>query len=201
MKTNDAIENLRLRIANIYKKSRDSISDNIYRGHSRVLNTDIEDSITLFLSDILPKTYCFFIDSSIYINGEKHRPDLLVINEKSEAVVMIEIKSNMGWCRNASNAMNKLKMDDLRFKNKGKLCCEFSNEQEKEITYGQHVKTILISLTNENCSEDKHKKNKEIAKSLGVEHFILFSGWYGHLENKDIEDFAARIFNLSEQND
>lgn len=101
-----AIKNLIDRIAAIHRSTKEPLNNNIYRGHSRSISTDIEDSVALLLSELLPESYSFMLDPSIYIDGKNNRPDLLVLNSEDEVIAMIEIKANMGWCRNASSVLN-----------------------------------------------------------------------------------------------
>ena len=136
------------------------------------------------------------LDPSIYINKKNNRPDLLVINNKQEAVAMIEIKANMGWCRNASDVLNDIVNNDNQFKEAQNLLCEISNDDSKEVIYHPGVKLFLISLTDGNCPEKKHQINKRLADSFGVKHYLLFSGWYDDLNNRDIEQFADEIMLL-----
>ena len=196
MDKNTAINYLKNRIFDIYQSTREPLNKNIYRGHSRSISTDIEDSIALFVSELLPKDYCLILDPSIYINKKNNRPDLLVINNKQEAVAMIEIKANMGWCRNASDVLNDIVNNDNQFKEAQNLLCEISNDDSKEVIYHPGVKLFLISLTDGNCPEKKHQINKQLADSFGVKHYLLFSGWYDDLYNRDIEQFADEMMLL-----
>ena len=191
-----AINNLIERIAAIHKSTKEPLNNNIYRGHSRSISTDIEDSVALLLSELLPESYSFMLDPSIYVDGKNNRPDLLVLNEKNEVIAMIEIKANMGWCRNASSVLNDIVFNDKQFKEANKLWCEISNGDNREITYGEGVELFLVSLTDGNCAESRHKTNREFAESIGVKHYLLFSGWYGDLRERDVEQFADEILSL-----
>ena len=148
-----AINNLIERIAAIHRSTKEPLNKNIYRGHSRSISTDIEDSVALLLSELLPKNYSFMLDPSIYVNGKINRPDLLVLNEKNDVVAMIEIKANMGWCRNASSVLNDIIFNDKQFKEANSLWCEISNGDNRKITYSDGVELFLISLTDGNCAE------------------------------------------------
>lgn len=124
---------------------------------------------------------------------KNNRPDLLVINEKNEVVAMIEIKSNMGWCRNAKDVIDNIVANDKKFQEVGMLRCEFSREDSQIVTYKDNVKLFLIALTESNCSSKKHQLNKVYAKTIKVSQFNLFSGWYDHLEDCEIEEFASEL--------
>lgn len=191
-----AIENLRKRIFSIYKDTREPLHNNIYRGHSRSISTDIEDSIALLFSELLPDNYCLILDPSIYVDGSNNRPDLLVINDRNEVAAMIEIKANMGWCRNASSVLNNIIDNDNQFRKAQTLLCEISNGDNLNPSYHNGVKLFLISLTDSNCPEKKHQCNKQLANSLGVSHYLLFSGWYDVLNNRDIEQLVDEILNI-----
>lgn len=191
-----AILELKNRIFEIYKSTQEPLNNNIYRGHLRSISTDIEDSIAVFVSNLLPETYCLILDPSIYVDGKNNRPDLLIVNDKQEVIAMIEIKANMGWCRNAQWVLKDMVENNNKFISAKTLLCEISNGENKEVSYGSNVPMFLISLTDGNCSESKHEANKNTADELGIKHYLLFSGWYGGLKDKDIEFFANDILSL-----
>lgn len=92
-----AIKNLIDRIAAIHRSTKEPLNNNnIYRGHSRSISTDIEDSVALLLSELLPESYSFMLGPSIYIDGKNNRPDLLVLNSEDEVIAMIEKKPIWG---------------------------------------------------------------------------------------------------------
>lgn len=190
------ISELKSRIFSIYKSTQEPLNNNIYRGHLRSISTDIEDSIAVFISNLLPETYCLILDPSIYIDGKNNRPDLLIVNDKQEVIAMIEIKANMGWCRDAQWVLKDMVENNNKFISAKTLLCEISNGENKQVSYGSSVPMFLISLTDGNCSESKHVANKNIADELGIKHYLLFSGWYGELKDRDIESFANDILSL-----
>lgn len=188
-----AIEKLKKYITDIYQNTGSKIGTNIYRGHLRSISTDIEDGIAVFISDIMPSNYKIYLDSSIHIDGKKNRPDLLVIDENNNVNAMIEIKANMGWCRDASEVIDDILISDSKFKEQKVLTCEFSREENQEIFYGENVKLFLVALTDGNCSARNHEANKLYAAKLDVFQFNLFSGWYESLINCEIEDFGKLL--------
>lgn len=191
-----AILELKNRIFGIYKSTQEPLNNNIYRGHLRSISTDIEDSIAVFISNLLPETYCLILDPSFYVDGKNNRPDLLIVNDKQEVIAMIEIKANMGWCRDAQWVLKDMVENNNKFISAKMLLCEISNGENKEVSYGSNVPMFLISLTDGNCSESKHEANKKTADELGIKHYLLFSGWYGGLKDKDIVFFANDILSL-----
>lgn len=195
MNKEEAIKCLKNYIETIYTDTNKQLKTNIYRGHSRSISTDIEDAIAIFISDILPEDeYKILSDPSIYINHKNHRPDLLVINKNNEVTLLIEIKANMGWCRDASNVLNDMIKNDSIFKREIQLKCEFSKKEAITVLY-KNPKLLLVALTDGNCSKEKHLKNKDYAKSINIYQFNLFSGWYGNLSNNEISDFYDFIIN------
>lgn len=190
------ISELKSRIFSIYKSTQEPLNNNIYRGHLRSISTDIEDSIAVFISSLLPETYCLILDPSIYVDGKNNRPDLLIVNDKQEVIAMIEIKANMGWCRDAQWVLKDMVENNNKFILAKTLLCEISNGENKEVYYGSNVPMFLISLTDGNCSESKHEANKNTADELGIKHYLLFLGWYGGLRDRDIECFANDILSL-----
>ena len=192
-----SIENLKSRIAAVFNDTRRPFGKNIYRGHSRSISSDIEDSITFFISELLPENYYYILDPSIYLNGENNRPDLLIINEKDEVVAMIEMKSNMGWCRNATWVIDDILANDNKFKSVSTLECKLSTDETKCVKYGDNVSLFLVSLTSKNGGSEKNEiTNKEYAKQKNVGHYLLFNNWYHSLADKDIEEFADAIIAL-----
>jgi len=192
MDINTAIKELKNYIYLSYKTTSEKIGPNIYRGHLRSLSTEIEDGIALFITNLFPE-YKVFLDSSIYIEGKNNRPDLLVVDENNNAVAMIEIKANMGWCRNAERVIDDLIANDDKFIKERSLYCIFSREEGQTITYEDNVKLFLIALTDGNCSARNHSANKAYAVTREVHQYNLFSGWYGELFDCEIAEFAAEL--------
>lgn len=194
-------------IYDAHKKTLGKISSNIYRGHVRSLSTDIENAIALFVSKLLP-SHEIYIDPSVYVNKKTNRPDIIVVNNKKQVVAMLEIKTQMGYCREANSVINKIKELDKTFKQTKNLVCKFSNVKEasaqnlKEthIIYPNNVKLFLISFTDNNCSQENHTQNKEYATSQNVNHLILFHNWYDDLEDYEIEKFKNQLSNLQQNN-
>lgn len=193
MKTEEAVQELKSYIEASYAKTMEPLAPGIVRGHLRSISTDIEDEIALFVSHVLPEGYKLLLDPSIHVDGVNNRPDLLVVDESNAVKAMIEIKANMGWCRNASGVLDDIVSNDAIFKSQGRLSCEFSKEETIEVFYGEGVKLFLVALTDSNCTEKKHIANKAYADSVGVHQYNLFSGWYGGLTPLEVETFAAEL--------
>ena len=199
MKIEQAIEILTEGVRKAYNESKQcQIAEKIYRGHSASISVNIENEVALFLQRILPKNYEFYIDPSIKID-KTHRPDILIIDNKKNVKAMIELKSNMGYYRNAEEVFNKLKYIHKIFAKKGHLKCSFSSKNDidkipsKEITYPKNVKIFLVSYTADNCHEDYHENNKKISKKNNIPYFILFKGWYDKPQEYEIKTFANEI--------
>lgn len=193
MKTEEAVQELKSYIEASYAKTMEPLAPGIVRGHLRSISTDIEYGIALFVSHVLPEGYKLLLDPSIHVDGVNNRPDLLVVDESNAVKAMIEIKANMGWCRNASGVLDDIVSNDAKFKSQGRLSCEFSKEETIEVFYGEGVKLFLVALTDSNCTEKKHIANKAYANSVGVHQYNLFSGWYGGLTPLEVETFAAEL--------
>lgn len=197
MEINNAIEKLKCDMKDIYDSIRKKIGNNIYRGHLRSISTDIEDEIAIFIVNLVPN-FKIFLDPSIHIDNKTHRPDLFVLNDKNKVLAMLEIKSNMGWCRNASKVVDSMIFYDKKFKEEKTLNCEFSNNNNRQIAhYNEGVKLFLISLTKGNCADKYHEQNKKYAQENKVLHYNLFDGWYDSLINYEIENFVNDIVRLS----
>lgn len=193
MNVNDAIENLKKEIKKTWDDTKGKLRSNVFRGHSRSISADVEDLIGLFVSDIFDDEFNIFIDPSIHIETT-HRPDMLVVNE-GKVLAMIEVKTQMGWCRNASGVIDNeiVGMHNI-FCNVKNLTCKFSNDETQHVIYNKNVKLFLISLTSQNgANQEQHKRNVEYAKEKGVGHYVLFDGWYNCLVDKNVADFANEL--------
>lgn len=198
MDINNAIKNLKNGICKVWNDTKGKLRPNVFRGHSRAISTDVEDLIGLFVSDIFDDDFNILIDSSVHVDTT-HRPDMLVVNN-GKVVAMIEVKTQMGWCRNASGVIDNeiVRMHNIFCETKN-LTCKFSNDVDQQVTYDKDVKLFLIALTSQNgANPEQHIKNVEYAKSRGVDHFILFDGWYNSLVNKDINSFAEELIKLKD---
>lgn len=189
----NAIEELKQYIASIHKSATEILSPNIVRGHVKCISTEIEDGIALFVSRISTENHTVLLDPTVPVNGEKHRPDLILLNKENEVEAMIEIEANMGWCRNAKSAIDNIVNNHYLFAQQRTLKCEFSRQETIQAIYKSNVKLFLISFTNGNCSPSKHALNKQYATEKGVFHFNLFSGGYESLNELEIDDFAKKI--------
>ncbi|MDX9691590.1 MAG: hypothetical protein RBT45_03980, partial [Acholeplasmataceae bacterium] len=108
MDLNAAIDSLKNYISIKFEETKNKVGNNIIRGHLRTLSTEIEDGMALFLLEILPKGYRALVDCSVYVDGKNHRPDILIIDSENRVRFLIEVKTNMGWCRDATNELNKI---------------------------------------------------------------------------------------------
>ncbi|MBR2467517.1 MAG: hypothetical protein IKB42_00525 [Clostridia bacterium] len=190
------INELKEYILDHYNETKKQIAPEIYRGHLRSLSTDIEDGIALFLSKIFT-SHKIYIDPSVTVNKQTHRPDILIVNSEKEVVAMLEIKTQMGYCRDATGVIDKIKAVNEIFKKEKTLNCKFSNNEIMPVTYTNDVKLFLISFSSNNCSKETyHTNNKSYAKNEGVNYYILFDNWYNDLKNFEIEDFVEEISKL-----
>lgn len=197
------IDNLKESISEVFSVTKRQLKHNISRGHSRSISSDIEDNIALFISNILTEDYKIFLDPSIRVDSKNNRPDLLIIDENNHVVSMIEIKSNMGYCRVANGEIETIIANHNKFIEEGILFCKFSDAEEQVVNYNESVKLFLISLTSDNCSERNHINNKSYAEEQNVGYYNLFKGWYGELENNEVGSFVNKLhetINWSQRN-
>ena len=192
--TDVAIASLKNYIATEFANTKKAIRHNLHRGHLRSLSTEIEDGIAAFLSDIIPADYQIYVDASVRVGSKTHRPDILIVDNKGTVRALVEVKTNMGWCRDASAEIDKILFKHSEMISSGTITCKFSNEASATVAYTANVPVFLISFTNENCGTSKHIANRNVANARNVKYFCLFSGWYGDkLDDADIRDFAAEI--------
>lgn len=199
MKSQVAKDRLKRGICEIWNKTRENIDDNIFRGHTRSISTDVEDLIAKYISDVLEKEVFIFIDTSVRVDNKTHRPDLLIVKD-DKVVALLEIKSNMGWCRDAKKVIDEeLVNRDKAFRGTGTIECKFSgtDKESKNVIYDGDVKLFLIALTAQNGgSQEKTDKNKTYARKRRVSHYLLFNKWYDKLEDRDIDAFAEELLSL-----
>lgn len=193
-----AINQLRDGIKQVYLTTRAQLNASIHRGHSRSISADIEDHIALFIFNVIKEGYQIYLDPSVIVNNKTIRPDMLIVNDSLEVVALIEIKANMGYCRDATDVLNKLKQTHNDFINAYQLECKFSNQLTltKHIIYKNDVKVFLISLTEDNCSLDNHNNNRINAQSLDIKYYNLFTNWYDQLVDKDVVYFHDELVKL-----
>ena len=193
MEVDTAIETLKSYILEEFKKTKVKERPNMVRGHLRALSTEIEDGIAAFLIDILPEGYKAYVDSSVRVGKKTHRPDILIIDENDNVKALVEVKTNMGWCRNATSEIDKILFKHNEMVRKGTITCKFSNDPTVSVNYSSDVPVFLVAFTNDNCGIDKHKKNRNVANANNIKYHCLFSGWYWNLSNLEIQQFANEI--------
>lgn len=197
MKIEKAIDNLRDYINKKYKETKNinTIRTNIMvRGHLRSLSTEIEDGIAFFLLDILPNGYKAFVDASVRVGSKTHRPDILIIDDRNNVKALVEVKTNMGWCRNASKEIDKILEKHVEMSSKENVICKFSNNPEVEVSYSKDVPVYLVAFTSKNCGDSQHEDNRDKANAKNVKYHCLFSGWYDEeLEPLEINTFAEEL--------
>jgi len=189
-------------IEKLIKKLRENYDNNgiidrkydnkIIRGHKVAMSSIIENELAIFLSEILDEKYQFLIDWTV----NNRRPDLLIINtENNKCELIIEIKSNMGYCRKLSQSqLNDLVNEREMFKNSITIKSKESNKDNPQsISGNKNIKLIFVSSTSDNSSEENHITNKKELKKYNIEYFCLFEGWYDNLKQKEIQDFIESI--------
>lgn len=194
LELNKNIDSLKQNIKQIELEVSKQLSSTIYRGHKRTIATDVEDQIAIFLDNLCKNQCEIFLDPSIHIN-KTHRPDILIVNQ-GQCVAMIEVKVNMGWCRDARGCIDKLKNLHQLFYNQHHLTCKFSNSNTKKIIYDEDVQLFLVSLSSVNISPKKIQDNINYANKNNVNHYLLFDGGYDALQNRDINTFSELILDL-----
>lgn len=180
-------------ISKVWRETKENIGDNIFRGHTRSISSDVEDAIAVFTSSVLKNKFEIYIDPSVTVNKKTNRPDFLIIKD-GKVVALAEIKSNMGYCRNATNVIDKIYEMNEIFKNAGTIKCKFSNQDSRTVEYSKGTKLLLIALTSQNGGKPASiMKNINYAKSKDINHFLLFNGWYDNLTNRDIDQYVSNL--------
>ena len=147
MQQKDLVEELKNGIQDIWEETRNNIASNIIRGHSRSISTDVEDMIALFISKEFDNKVKIFIDPSITIRSKTYRPDLLVIRN-DEVIALVEIKANLGWCRDASIVIEEeLVTRQKVFSEAGQIECKFSITKTSETVSLDEYLTMIRKKT------------------------------------------------------
>ena len=198
MNVSEAIDSLKNYILQKFEETTKTIHPNLHRGHLRALSTEIEDGIAAFLLNILPEGYRAFVDASVHIGRKTHRPDILIIDNNDCVKALIEVKTNMGWCRNATAEIDKILFKHGEMLSKGNIVCKFSHDETATVAYETNVPVFLVAFTSDNCNLKMHNNNKTIAIGKNVKYYCLFSGWYSSVLNEaGIIEFAKEIKSIA----
>ena len=123
---------------------------------------------------------------------------MLVVKD-DVVLALVEIKSNMGWCRDATKVID----DEILRMHKGftkleHLTCKFSKNETREVEYSKDTKVYFLSLTSQNGGKaEDNEKNIKYANSRGVDFYMLFDGWYDCLTDRDIDKFIDSLLDIS----
>lgn len=212
MRQEKAIFELKDNVKKAYNKELNIIkklekTSHIFRGHVSSMSSIVEDEIAQFILKVTSKKWKIFLDSSISIKlnqkrAKTFRPDMLLLDEKGNVKAVFEIKTSMGYYRDAVEVIDKLVAMQRAFIIKQNLQCSFSRKgKEKpiknEVKYQKNAQCFIITYSDNACKEKYHKQNKEKAKRKGIAHFILFKGWYNEAEVR-YEDMLRFIKQLEQ---
>ena len=189
------------------KNQGDLNSNNIFRGHIPSVSSIIENEIALFLREELNKKYKYYIDYGI----QKHRPDLLVVDENNTIKYIIEIKSNIGYCREIKgDYLKKLKEERELFRKNEIINISYTTKDGKKATKNEvevkgnpDVKMFFIILTSDNASLKYHENNIKNLKKENIGYYVLFKNWYGDLDfriDETIENDGIKLLEFLNNN-
>lgn len=201
----EEVESLKKNIKDIYIK-RGTIGgidkNKIYIGRKPSISSEVEEQITLFLSRILSDKYTFYIDCYMY----KRRPDVLVVDkDTNKCVLILEIKSCMGYYRELSNEEINSCVDLVNiFKNKDIEAFSRYDTADSNMEYvegklanpirkNNNVKFMFVVLSRASCSEVAHLSNKNRLEKHNLYYYGLFDDWYDNLQDKEIYDFIDNL--------
>lgn len=213
MKQEKAIFELKDNVKKAYNKELNIIkklekTSHILRGHISSMSSIIEDEIAQFILKVTSKKWKIFLDSSISIKlnqkrAKTFRPDMLLLDEKGNVKAVFEIKTSMGYYRDATEVIDKLIDMHTAFIKECNLKCSFSRKGKnkslhKEAKYQKNVKCFIITYSDNACDNRHHEQNKTNARRKRIEHFVLFKGWYDEAEIRydDISDFIEQLKQL-----
>ena len=168
----EKIKDLKNKIEEFYKdKAKIDFSSNVLRGHVWPVAYEFEDRFTNILSEIFKdKDYCFYTDFSL----EKRRPDI-IITKKNKVVAMIELKANLGWCRDWDyNKDEKTLKDEIK--------------EKLELLKGNENSTSIINCTRKvkDLYENRDLIKDEIQKEEIIEKYN--KGTRDHTIKREIEN-------------
>jgi|GEM_PF-6494961 len=191
---------------NIIKKLAEA--SHILRGHVSSMSSIVEDEIAQFILKATSKKWKIFLDSSVSVKRnhkrtQTFRPDLLLLDEKENVKAIFEIKTSMGYYRNAIEVIDKLIDMHTTFIKEHSIQCSFSRKGKnkplrKDAKYPKGVKCFIITYSDNACDEKYHIQNKKMAQRKGIKHFVLFKGWYDEAEMRydDILNFIEQLKKL-----
>jgi hypothetical protein len=154
-------------IISLYHKARETkfSNDKIFRGRSHSISSAIEDLFAHYLTNNIECAY-ILIDQPLKIEGIKNKniyPDLAIV-QKDEIIVLLDLKTDLGWnrdglydlCKKHSWLITKIKGSRCSFKN--------GNTKEiKELVLSKKVIYDVVIVSGKNVN--KEKLNKQIALS------------------------------------
>ncbi len=213
MKQEKAIFELKNNVKKAYNKELNIIkklekTNRIFRGHVSSMSSIVEDAIAKFILKVTSSKWKIFLDSSVSIKldqkrAKTFRPDMLLLDERENVKAVFEIKTSMGYYRDATEVIDKLIDMHTAFVKEHNLNCSFSRKGKqkslhKEAKYQKNVKCFIITYSDNACDENYHKQNKKNARKKGIEHFVLFKGWYDEAEirHDDISAFIKQLKQL-----
>lgn len=205
------LEDFRKKVIKDYNKKQNSfLETQVFRGHVESMSVYFEDEFTKFISEVLnDKSYKFYIDYTI---GTR-RPDLL-ITKNNKLVACIELKCNMGYCRDNVKKINEsvkevktlmdkeelqifstrqikyLKNNINKFE-EDEIKKQIENETKNSGSMILHktikgTKNVMCMLISLTTSNISCKKLDNFTAEENVFSFIsLFNGWYYELERDE----------------
>ena len=215
MHQKNAISELKNNVKTTYNKELHAIRklekvNNILRGHIPSMSSMVEDEIAKFILKVTSQKWKIYLDSSISVKTNQNktktfRPDMLLLDEKGNVKAIFEIKTSMGYYRDAIKVIEKLINMHKAFIKTQYLLCSFSRKgKEKaikqEVIYQKDVQRFIITYSDNACDEKHHTQNKANAKKKGICHFILFNGWYDDNEMRydDMSNFIKQLKKLKQ---
>lgn len=201
---------LRNELESFYKeKSKIDFNSNVIRGHVWPISYEFEDKFTNILSEIFKDNdYMFYTDFSL----EKRRPDIL-ITKKNQVVALIELKANLGWCRDWNKKDNKRsikneineKLKVLRDNNSSSII-KCTRKLDYLYDIKENIKDIETREKIEKKYGNKKNNNKDFEIEIKIENnknikFALISLTSNNISKQKLDKFKQNFENTFENNE
>jgi hypothetical protein len=159
---------------------------NIKRGMAHVMSGYLEDLFALFIAKKIDKPEIeFYVDKVTSIRFEidekakSFKPDLMII-ENDVMTHYFDLKTNLGWNRNAENYLINKNSFIANLKGRNAWIRDKVDKTVKDIKISQDLKYHMVVVFGGNINEEMMKNNFKISEELPNVHFDVL-----HNKRKD----------------
>ena len=188
MKRNDIKKETLQLVLDFQKMSKDADKTkydiyNIKRLKKRSIAELAEDRFAKYLYDVINnKDFYYYINPNV----DGMRPDIMIVNSKQEIIALIEIKINLGFCRNIFQVDEKKKNKrDYQIDNRVNKFCSIKDKtiifndgvEDKQLRFSKNCKIYYVSTSLENYIKDRDMIDDYkayVSKNSNYKNFLKF---------------------------